>query len=59
MLVEKAVAYVKANGEEKAIKELNNPKSEFVKGDLYVFAVDPKGVLLANTNLPHLVGTII
>jgi cytochrome c len=59
MLVEKAVAYVKANGEEKAIKELNNPKSEFVKGDLYVFAVDPKGVLLANTNLPHLVGTNI
>jgi cytochrome c len=59
MLVEKAVAYVKANGEEKAIKELNNPKGEFVKGDLYVFAVDPKGVLLANTNLPQLVGTNI
>ena len=56
-LVEKAVAYVKANGEEKALKEFNNPKGQFVKGDLYVFAVDPKGVLLANTNLPHLVGT--
>ena len=55
-LVEKAVAYVKANGEEKAIKEFNNPKGEFVKGDLYVFAVDPKGVLLANTNVPHNVG---
>lgn len=58
-LVEKAVAYVKANGEEKAIKEFNNPKGEFVKGDLYVFALDPKGVLLANVNLTKLVGTNI
>ena len=58
-LVEKAVAYVTANGEEKAIKEFNNPKGEFVKGDLYVFALDPKGVLLANVNLPKLVGTNI
>jgi cytochrome c len=56
-LVEKAVAYVKANGEEKALKEFNNPNGEFVKGDLYVFALDPKGVLLANVNLPKLVGT--
>jgi cytochrome c len=56
MLVEKAVAYVKANGEEKAIKEFSNPKGEFVKGDLYVFALDSKGVLLANMNVPHNVG---
>jgi cytochrome c len=56
MLVEKAAAYVKANGEEKALKEFNNPKGEFLKGDLYVFVFDPKGVLLANTNLPDLVG---
>jgi cytochrome c len=55
MLVEKAVAYVKANGEERALKEFNNPKGEFVKGDLYIFVFDPKGVLLANTYLPHLV----
>ena len=56
-LVEKAVAYVKANGEEKALKEFNNPKGEFFKGDLYIFAFDPKGILLANPNLPKLVGT--
>ena len=56
-LVEKAVAYVKANGEEKALKEFNNPKGEFFKGDLYIFVFDPKGVLLANPNLPNLVGT--
>ena len=56
-LVEKAVAFVKANGEEKALKEFNNPKGEFVKGDLYIFVFDPKGLLLANPNLPKLVGT--
>jgi cytochrome c len=56
-LVEKAVAYVKANGEEKALKEFNNPKGEFTKGDMYIFVLDPNGVLLANVNLPKLVGT--
>jgi cytochrome c len=56
-LVEKAVAYVKANGEEKAVKEFNNPKGKFVKGDLYLSVLDPKGLLLANVNLPKLVGT--
>jgi cytochrome c len=55
-LVEQAVAYVKANGEDKAIKEFNNPKGKFVKGDLYIAVLDPKGVLLANPNLPDLVG---
>jgi len=56
-LVEKAVAYVKVNGEEKALKEFNNPNGQFVKGNLYVFALDPKGISLANSKLPKLVGT--
>ena len=56
MLVEKAVAYVKANGEEKALKEFNNPNGKFTMWDLYVFAYDPKGVMLANVNVPNLVG---
>jgi cytochrome c len=56
-LVEKAVAYVKANGEEKAIKEFNNPKGKFVKSDLYISVLDPKGVSLANVNLPKIIGT--
>jgi signal transduction histidine kinase len=55
-LVEKAVAYVKANGEKKALKEFNNPKGRFVKGDLYVFAYNPKAVLLANPMFPNVVG---
>ena len=54
-LVEQAVAYVKANGEEKAIKEFDNPKGKFVKYDLYVFAYDPKGVMKGHPN-PKLIG---
>ena len=70
-LVEKAVAYIKANGEVKALKEFGNPRGEFVKkelnllgydlnealkDDLYVFVYDLKGVLLANPQAPTLVG---
>ena len=55
-LVAQAVAYVKANGEDQAIKEFNNPKGRFVKGDLYAFAYDPKGVCVANPMFPDVVG---
>ena len=70
-LVEQAIAYVKANGEEKALKEFSNPKGKFfkdeqylfgydlnevLKDDLYVFAYDLKGVLMANPVVPKLVG---
>jgi cytochrome c len=70
-LVEQAVAYVKANGEGKALKEFSNPKGKFfkeeqylfgydlnevLKDDLYVFAYDLKGVLMANPAVPKLVG---
>jgi cytochrome c len=56
-LVEQAVAYVKANGEEKALAVFNDPKGQFTKGDAYIFALDLNGVLKANANLPKLVGT--
>lgn len=70
-LVEKAVAYVKAQGEEKALKEFSNPRGKFfkaeeylfgydlnevLKDDLYVFAYNLKGVLMANPVVPKLVG---
>jgi cytochrome c len=70
-LVEQAVAYIKANGEEKALKEFSNPHGKFVKDelyllgydlnevlkdDLYVFVYDLKGVLIANPKAPKLVG---
>jgi cytochrome c len=55
-LVEQAVAYVKANGEEKAVKEFNDPKGQFTKGDAYIFVLGFDGVLKANVARPELVG---
>jgi signal transduction histidine kinase len=55
-MAEKAAAYVKANGKDKAIAEFNNPKGQFVKGDLYIIAQGFDGVMLANGGNPKLVG---
>jgi cytochrome c len=55
-IVEKAIAYWKANGKEKAVAEFNNPNGQFVKGDLYVFVNDFSGLILANGGNPKLVG---
>ncbi|HYA15800.1 MAG TPA: cache domain-containing protein [Syntrophales bacterium] len=70
-LVEQAVAYVNANGEEKALKEFKKPRGKFfkeeeylfgydlkevLKDDLYIFAYDLKGVMKANPMVPKLVG---
>ena len=55
-LAEKAAAYLKANGKDKAIAEFNNPTGQFVKGDLYIIAQDYKGIMLANGGNPKLTG---
>jgi len=55
-LGQKAAAYVKANGKEKGIAELGNPKGQFVKGELYVTSNDFNGVVLTNPTSPGLVG---
>ena len=56
-LAAKAMAFYKANGKEKAIAEFNNPKGQFVKGDLYVVVQGFDGVLLANGGNPASRGT--
>ena len=55
-LVNKAVAFYKANGKDKAIAAFNNPKGEFVKGDLYIFMMDSNCNTLAHGANPKLVG---
>jgi cytochrome c len=55
-MAEKAAAYWKANGKDKAIAEFNNPQGQFVKGDVYVVAHDFKGIVLAHGGNPKLVG---
>jgi methyl-accepting chemotaxis protein len=46
-MVEKAYTYIKANGKAKAFAAFNNPGGEFVKGELFIFAQDFRGVFLA------------
>ena len=55
-MVEKADAYMKANGKDKAIAEFNNPKGQFVKGDLYIIVQDFDGIMIANGGNPKLAG---
>ena len=54
-MVKKAVAYIKANGPEKAYDEFTNGKS-FKSGDLYIIVYDLNGKNLAQGANPKLVG---
>ena len=55
-LVEKASAYVKAEGKEKAFAEFSNSSGKFVDRDLYIFVVDFSGLTLAHGGNAKLVG---
>ncbi len=56
-MVEKAAAFMKANGKEKAFQAFSDQKGQFVKDDLYIFVLDPKGMTLAHGGNPKLVGS--
>lgn len=49
-MVKKAVAFIKANGKDKALAAFNDPKGAFVDRNLYIFAYDLKGTNLAIGN---------
>jgi len=49
-LVKKAVAFYKANGLEKSLDEFSNPKGQFKEGEVYIFAYDLTGTMLAHPN---------
>jgi signal transduction histidine kinase len=56
-MVEAAIAYIKANGQEKAYAEISNPKGRFVDRDLYVTVWDMTGTCLARgDNKPDSIG---
>lgn len=55
-MVKDAAALYKASGMEKTLDALNDPKGQFVKGSLFVFAFDENGTLLANATAPDKVG---
>jgi cytochrome c len=56
-MVKRAVAYIKANGKEKAFAEFANPANhQFHDRDLYIFVYDFNGVAVAHGNNPKMVG---
>jgi len=55
-MAQKAAAFAKANGKEKAVAEFNNPMGQFKKADLYVVFIDFNGVVLAHGGSPALMG---
>lgn len=55
-MVKKAVAYLKANGKEKAFAEFSNPKGQFIDRDLYILVLDSNIVMLAHGVNPKIIG---
>ena len=58
-LVNRAVAYARENGKEKAIATFNDPNGSFVQGEVYVFAEAYNGTALAEPFHHELIGTNI
>lgn len=54
--VQKAVDYAEANGKEKALQEFMDKNGEFIKGELYIYAYDFNGTVIAHGGQPNLVG---
>jgi signal transduction histidine kinase len=48
-MVDKAVELIVSEGQERAFKQISDPKGAFVDRDLYVYVVDIKGVILAHS----------
>ena len=55
-LLDKAVAYYKANGQAKAFAAFNDSKGQFASKDLYIFALDMNGKILAHGANAALIG---
>jgi len=55
-LVEKSIAFYKANGKEKALAEISNPGGQFVRGEFYVFIWDLNGTVIAHGANQKLIG---
>lgn len=55
-LVKKAASFIEFNGKEKGKEELIKSNGRFCKGNLYVFAYDTTGVLVAHPRNHSLIG---
>ena len=55
-LLTRAVAYYKANGKDKAFAQFNKSKGRFVHSDLYIYVIDPEGIVLSHGADAKLIG---
>ncbi len=55
-VVDKGLAFIKKNGKDALIKEVNAKNPEFVKGDLYLVVRAIDGTILAHPVNPRLIG---
>ena len=55
-LVKKAIVHFKAQGQEKSMAALNDPKGAFIDRDLYVFVHDEEGIYYAIAPKPAFIG---
>ncbi len=46
--VEKAVAFYRASGKRIALAEYTNPNGQFVQDEMYIYALNPRGTMLAH-----------
>jgi hypothetical protein len=54
--VNKAVVFYKNSGKKIALAEYSNPTGHFVQGELYIFVLDSKGIMLAHGDNERFVG---
>ncbi len=55
-IVDKGLAFVKKNGKDVLIKEVNAKNPDFIKGDLYLVVRSTDGTILAHPVNPRLIG---
>ncbi len=55
-MVDKAIAYIKKHGREKAFAEFNNPKGQFTDRDLYVVVYSMTGKVLSHGANAKMIG---
>lgn len=54
--IDEAKAYARTNGKEKALESFSDPNGSFIRGDLYIFAYDYNGTVLAWPYRPDQIG---
>jgi len=54
--VERAVAFYKASGKRIALAEYTNPNGQFVLDEMYIYALNPRGTMLAHGVNENFVG---